>query len=155
MKILVSIGDEYTSVYHAAVSSNNEAVTLICQGASADQKLTVDGDELNGNVRITLDDGEGNPNIIGQTFDIPDYLPYVVIHHHAYDGVEFDVVGSAKTKELAGIVKRTAVSAFKESSVHITEDFDDALQSCFDTGYEWNVFTILDFSKEAAEKEAA
>lgn len=151
MKILVSIDSEsYTSVYSGVVANNYEAVTKLAQSASPDQKLEMEENKGKSLLRISFDDGEGH-FIVGQVFDIPDSLPYVVVHHHAYDGVDFDIIGAAKTASYASLVKNAAVSAYKEECKYESLDFDSVEQTCFDTGQEWDVYTILDFTDDSKE----
>lgn len=66
---------------------------------------------------------------------------YVLVWHHAYNGVGFDVelVGTyeeCKQKMIDSVHKR-------EMEIDCELDFQDNWQSCIDTGDEWEVWTIV------------
>ena len=148
MKILVRIGSEhYTDVESDMVENNYEAIKLMLDGMDDDYKVDVKTDDK-GNARISLDDGNGN-FVVGQTFDVPSG-EFALIHHHAYDGVDFDLVGSAKDFKNAQIIKNAASKKFREEYGDVEVDFDESYQTCFDDGIEWNLFTLIKLEREVA-----
>ena len=151
-KILVTIDqDHYTDVYFYVVKDNDDAVEVMRKGMDG-YDVTFEDDEK-GNRRISLDcmgyEGglEKRYTVNGQTFSIPNDHRYVLIHHHAYDGVDFDVAGTADDIGCAIILKENAIKKYLEEHV-VTTEFDYSGQTCFDNGNEWNIFTLFDVETE-------
>lgn len=66
---------------------------------------------------------------------------YVLVWHHAYNGVEFNIefVGTyeeCRLKMIEAVHKR-------EMEIDCKLDFQDNWQSCIDTGDEWEIWTIV------------
>ena len=66
---------------------------------------------------------------------------YILVWHHAYNGVEFDIdyIGSyeaCRQKMIDSVRKR-------EMEIDCELDYQDNWQSCIDTGDEWEVWTIV------------
>ena len=154
MKILTLIDSEsYSDVLYYAFETKEEAIKLVAN--FADETMKLETEENKYGTRIVYDDGKGY-FVVGQTFEVPDYLPYVVVKHHAYDGVDFDMVGSARDFSDAKLVCHAAAADLVDDIDSIDYDGDD--QFIYDNGNEWDVVTVLDFSMALAQqktKEAA
>lgn len=71
---------------------------------------------------------------------------YLLLWHHAYDGVEFEILSQATTyQECVEERIRQIKKLFEEEDLSNgdNEDFDINTDTCIDTGSEWEIFSIV------------
>ena len=145
-KLLVFIDDEYhTDVHHQIIASVEEAKkTIVEYFGDTNYKICVEENEDGERIVLTSSD---NPNeyIVGQTFLIDDNDNYVAVKHHAYDGVDFEVISSDMMYGNV-LVERNieCMKMLKSQTLYAEGDEDYASnQVVYDNGNEWIVMTLI------------
>ena len=79
---------------------------------------------------------------------------YLLVWHHAYNGVDFSILGQGTYEECVkkriAIIKR--MFAKNDFSSGDNEDFDFETDTCIDTGEEWEMFDIVNVNANIIPK---
>ena len=79
---------------------------------------------------------------------------YLLVWHHAYNGVDFSILGQGTYEECVkkriAIIKR--MFAENDFSSGDNEDFDFETDTCIDTGEEWEMFDIVNVNANIIPK---
>ncbi len=143
-KLMLSMDSEsYTTLYADLVESVKDAViTLMRREANDGDGLTVTVSEDGCKTRITLSDGN-----LDEYFVVAEVMPmpkdFAVAWWHAYDGVGFDLKGSADTEDEAKEMLHTYVENYWKGDYDL-EDYkkgDGTL--VVDTGNEWEGISVI------------
>lgn len=146
-KLLVFIDDEYyTDVHHQVVGSVEEAKNSIIEYfGNTNYEICVEENEDGERIVLTSSENS-NEYIVGQTFLIDDNDNYVAVKHHAYDGVDFEVISSDTMYGNVLIERNTAcIKMLKEDQTLYTDGDEDyaSNQVVYDNGNEWIVMTLI------------
>ncbi len=156
--LCLSIDSEhYTDLCVDLVKDVDDAVkTLLERESNCGDGLSVAVSKDGCKTRITLSDG--NPYdeyfVVAEVFTVPADMKYCVAWWHGYDGVGFDLKGTAKTKLDAVDMLHFYVTNYWEDY-----DLDDYCEGdchqIVDTGNEWEGIELIDLDPSEEAKEVA
>lgn len=150
--------ESYSTIYLDVVESVDEAVkTLLSREANNGDGLTVSISKDDCKTRITLSDNQPD-----EYFTVAEVMPmpakrYFVGWWHAYDGVGFDLKGSANTREEAMEMLDRYVNDYYLEEYKMAHIFYEKGDSSFtiDTGNEWESIEVFDTYQLLGIKEVA
>jgi len=149
MLVLSLDSSSYTTLYVDIAGSVDEAVkTLLSREANDGEGLSVCVSEDGCKTRITLSDG--NPKdeyyVVAEAMPMP-ASRYFVAWWHAYDGVGFDLKGSAETKLGATDILNTYVENYWKDEYDL-DNYKKGDSFCgVDTVNEWEGIELFDLKE--------
>lgn len=69
---------------------------------------------------------------------------YVLVWHHAYSGVGFDIEFIGSYEECKSIMKQSIME--RQEQIDCDLEWEDRFQACIDTGDEWEIWSIIKLS---------
>lgn len=108
--------------------------------------INVDEDfeiEVEGAKRVSVKSGDSNFYVTEiKEFD-PTKGDYVLVWHHAYDGVGFDIAYVGSYEECRN--KMAELICDTQEQVECKLEWETVIQACIDTGNEWEIWTIINY----------
>lgn len=154
--------NSYTTLYVDIVESVDEAVkTLLSREANDGEGLSICVSKDGCKTRITFTDGDPKDEyfVVAEAMPMPANR-YFVAWWHAYDGVGFDLKGSAESEDDATDMLDSYVENYWKSDFDLDGYTKGQKSLIVDTGNEWEGVEIFDLKEikeyyNMDEKEAA
>lgn len=154
MKLVVGIdGESYSELRHAFVETDKEAFEWIKEDVKEFDCFDIvkDGDKIYS--RFYRSDFDvvflGMVDIpsfrVYQLFDIDETKPFVVVHWHSYDGVDFDIDQFYTYKEARKYMNDAVTCVVANNKNYSIEWFDNK-GACVDVKSEWMMWSIIERS---------
>lgn len=81
----------------------------------------------------------GEKFLVTEMFVVEDSAEYVLVYHHGYDGVDFNILEQGTFEECLLAKNKDIKKNFSEDEI----EWEDGNQTCVDTGNEWCLWNIL------------
>ena len=140
--LLCELGDEhYTdpvfTVFQCQKAAFSSAIKS-CLNYAKDRDFTM---EVESQKRISVRFGSSNFYVTEvKEFD-PTKGDFILVWHHAYDGVGFDIEYTGSYEECKN--KMTECVNEAQEQIQCELEWETAVQACIDTGNEWELWTII------------
>lgn len=158
MKLGVMIDSEhYTDVYREVFQDRDDEVGAMV-GLMNDSDYELKEHTPEGRYTFEMDEENW---AVGQVFQLNE-LPYALVYHHAYDGVDFELKGQFNSYNDAVNMRSYLVKEMVESNEDPFNKMPDYDESdlynldeyvVWDDGQEWNVWTIIKVNNTETERK--
>lgn len=148
MKLVVGIdGESYTELSHAFVETWKEAFEWVKEDVRKydGSKTEKVGDKIYTQYTPTFH--------VHQLFDIDESKPFIVVHWHAYEGVDFDIKQFNTYKEARKYMNDTVTDVVANNEDYIIDWFNDK-GACVDVKKEWMMWRIVEGRRTIIERKS-
>lgn len=155
MKLVVGIdGESYTELSHAFVETEKEAYDWVKEDVKEYNcfEIVKDGDKIytryyRSDFNAVLDVVDTPSFHVYQLFDIDESKPFVVVHWHAYDSVDFEISQFDTYRKARCYMSNSVVNIVARNEDSSIEYFDDE-SSCVDLENEWMMWRIIEIRRK-------
>lgn len=139
--------EHFTDLYRTVFSENEDARKVMTKLVN-DKSFSLTEQTPEGRFIFEMDEDCWT---VGQVFEV-DNKPYALVKYHAYDGVDFELLGQFDSYKEAKAVRdkdiRELIDGWSDPYNKVPEYdryelFNDEDQSVWDDGQEWHIWSII------------